>query len=190
MEIHNKEVWMKVPDASFYEVSNIGRIRSIDRTLRVVNNISDKRSLKGKILRQSPNKNGYLYMRYVDDSGQKKRCLSHRLIAKVFIENPYNYGDINHINGNKKDNRVENLEWCTRSHNIAHAFKNGLNKITERQKTLSRKRIIILYPDGTKKIANSVKEASVIMGYKHYNSLCNALKNNSFGKNGITAKYL
>ena len=52
----------------------------------------------------------------------------HRIIAKCFIPNPYNKRDINHINGIKTDNRAENLEWCTRSENVIHAYRTGLEK--------------------------------------------------------------
>ena len=52
----------------------------------------------------------------------------HRIIAKCFIPNPYNKHDINHINGIKTDNRAENLEWSTRSENVIHAYKTGLER--------------------------------------------------------------
>ena len=52
----------------------------------------------------------------------------HRIIAECFVPNPYNKHDINHINGVKTDNRAENLEWCTRSENVIHAYKNGLER--------------------------------------------------------------
>lgn len=186
-----EEHWKKIEGASNYEISDNGRIRSLDRVLPIINNISDHRFLRGRILRQYKNKNnGYLYLRYVDDNGKKHRELSHRTIAKAFLPNPNNYGDINHINGNKEDNRVENLEWCTRSHNIQHAFAIGLSKVTEKQKELSRRKVLIIYPNGSTIVAPSVKEASKIMGYAHYNSLCLALKRKTFNKNGLTAKYL
>jgi hypothetical protein len=52
----------------------------------------------------------------------------HRIIAETWMPNPYNYPQVNHINGNKHDNRVSNLEWCTAAHNVKHSFITGLNK--------------------------------------------------------------
>ena len=57
----------------------------------------------------------------------KKYYLVHRLVAQTFIDNPNNYPEVNHINGNKLDNTVTNLEWCDRQYNIKHAYKMGLN---------------------------------------------------------------
>lgn len=64
--------------------------------------------------------------------GEYKKFTVHRIVALSYIENPENCGDVNHKNGNKLDNRVENLEWCTRSENIRHAFKLGLSKRGEK----------------------------------------------------------
>lgn len=63
----------------------------------------------------------------------------HRLVAEKFIPNPLNLPDVNHINGNKKDNRVENLEWCNRSENIKHAIDNGLKVYKKGLKSPKRK---------------------------------------------------
>jgi len=78
--------------------------------------VGPKKKLKPAIYPQ-----GYLYVRI-----QKKSKKIHQLVAITHIPNPNNYTDVNHINGIKSDNRVENLEWCNDSINIKHAFRTGL----------------------------------------------------------------
>jgi hypothetical protein len=60
-------------------------------------------------------------------SGKRQAWLLHRLIATIFLPNPDNLSQVNHIDGNKDNNRVENLEWCTAKHNLDHARETGLN---------------------------------------------------------------
>lgn len=70
-------------------------------------------------------RNGYQVIEYYED-GKRKRLYIHRILATLFMPNPENKPEINHINGIKSDNRIENLEWCTHAENIKHAFKIGL----------------------------------------------------------------
>lgn len=77
---------------------------------------------KRKILKECIDKDGYPYVRFVIN-GKKYKKMVHRLIAETFIENVNNKPQVNHINGNKSDNRVENLEWVTVKENIIHSYK-------------------------------------------------------------------
>ena len=80
-----------------------------------------------KMLKETLDKDGYPYVRFVIDKKRYKKMV-HRLIAETFVQNPLNKTQVNHKNGIKTDNRVENLEWVTNGENQIHAFKNNLQK--------------------------------------------------------------
>ncbi len=108
-----------------YQVSNFGNVRGIDRYVNCGKN--GIRLQKGQNLVQSENKKGYLRVR-VSKSRKEKYTLSvHRLVAEAFIPNPQKLPQVNHKDGNKKNNCVQNLEWCNNSYNQIHACKTGLN---------------------------------------------------------------
>lgn len=109
------EVWKDIPNYPSYKASNLGRL------------LSYKRDIKGKLLKCA-NFNGYRRVLLKQNNKFVSR-LVHQIIAITFIENPYNYKEINHINLNKSDNRVENLEWCDRKQNMSHFFKYGNRKV-------------------------------------------------------------
>lgn len=124
-----QEVWKDIEDyKGLYQVSNLGRIRSLDRYVR--NGTSNKNIKKGKILKPCTTKDGYLQLNLIKDK-KKKVSTVHRLVAKAFIENSSNKPCVNHIDGDKQNNNVENLEWVTYSENTIHALKTGLVKKTK-----------------------------------------------------------
>ncbi|NCD01333.1 hypothetical protein EOL94_04560 [bacterium] len=110
-----KEVWKNIIGyKNIYQVSNKGRIKSL-------------KFGQENIMKLKKWKNGYMRIDLCKN-GKKKYCLVHRLVAQAFIQNPENKPCTNHINGIKSDNRVENLEWATKSENAIHAYKTGLCK--------------------------------------------------------------
>lgn len=113
------EIWKDISEyEGLYQISNLGNVKS-QHSNRM------NRQKPGKLLKIALMKNGYmsLELRMGDTN---KRHLIHRLIAESFISNPDNKPVVNHINGIKTDNRIENLEWCTQSENIRHAIDTGL----------------------------------------------------------------
>lgn len=100
------ENWKLIPNYEFYEVSDKGRIRSIDK---IFVNISQRIVKKGKIRKLSKTIYGYLQITLVKNNNPKSFRV-HRLVAELFIPNPNKYPQVNHIDGNKLNNNVENLE--------------------------------------------------------------------------------
>lgn len=133
----------------YYQVSNLGRVRSLDRSARNKNGVL--RSCKGRVLSPKICSGGYLGLSlYLFD---KQKCFQvHTLVAQAFLGvRPDGY-DVNHIDGCKTNNLLQNLEYCTRSENVRHAYRNHLNvskkgedhysaKLTESQVRQIRSRV-------------------------------------------------
>lgn len=109
------EVWRNIKGFTGYQVSNIGRVRSIDRIVEVGKHT---KRVDGMILKLINDKDGYKIVSLKKGCGGKSyRKRVHRLVADEFIDNTNNYDCIDHINGVRDDNRVENLRWCTNKQN-------------------------------------------------------------------------
>ncbi|RFZ78320.1 endonuclease [Lacrimispora amygdalina] len=112
----NKEVWKPIFGyEDLYEISNYGRVKSIERLVKSNNN--NFRLQKESIRKPTVNNRGYFSIRLCKN-GKYKAQFIHRLVAIAFIDNPNNLPEVNHKDEDKKNNRVENLEWCTRKYNM------------------------------------------------------------------------
>ena len=110
------EIWRDVDKrVGLYQVSNFGRIKSFCHKVP-------------KILKQKMDTSGYYRINSHNENKESKSPLVHRLVAEAFIPNPKNLPVVNHKDGNKQNNCVENLEWVTYEENMYHAWKTGLIK--------------------------------------------------------------
>lgn len=144
------EIWKPVKEfEGKYEVSNYGRIKSFSR--------------KEIILKPAVDKDGYLFVRLYNNKIYKTFKV-HRLVANTFIPNPNNYPQINHINEDKTDNRVDNLEWCTANYNINYGNRT-------RKSAMSKSKPVIQYSKEGVIIMEwlSCSEVERELGYSHQN---------------------
>lgn len=145
--------WKDIPlYDGYYQASTNGLIRSCDRLIKQKGHKNNYvRKMRGTILKPKELNSGYLVVWLCKD-GKTKAVSVHRLIAETFLTNTdKTKNEVNHKNGNKQDNRVENLEWCTRSYNILHSYNNpqrGKNSV----KVLCK---------NTGVVYNSILEASI-----------------------------
>lgn len=125
------EEWKSIKGyEGLYEVSNLGNVKSLGRKIQLPNGGVYWKPIK--ILKQNTDKCGYKYVSLTDAIGRLKSKKVHQLVATAFIENANNYNQINHIDEDKTNNCVNNLEWCTIEYN---------NRYGTRCKRISESRI-------------------------------------------------
>ena len=110
------EEWKTIEDFEDYEVSNYGNVRNKITKCLIIGDI---------------NNFGYYRVR-LHKNKKTKRFFRHRLVALYFLPNPNNYKFVNHIDGDKSNNTIHNLEWCSQSENEKHAFRTGLKRKTNK----------------------------------------------------------
>ena len=162
--------WRTITEASNYEVSTNGQVR----------NRTTKKILKGRL-----SKNGYLQVSIKIDATQKfcNRYI-HRLVALHFIQNPNNKREVNHIDGNKENNTLSNLEWVTSSENQKHRHLIGNKKTSNRHIGMFNKKGEMV------KDFNSILEAVAYFNKTSRVNIDNALQGKQYTAYGYIWKYL
>jgi hypothetical protein len=146
-----KEIWKPIVGyEGRYEISNLGNVASLKYA----------RGSNRRLLKQSTNTWGYSQVTLSKD---KEKCNKtvHRLVAEAFIENPNKHKQINHIDENKHNNRVDNLEWCDSKHNMNYGNR------TAKASNSKKKPVIATLPDGTEEYYESIKDAAEILHLSH-----------------------
>lgn len=150
----NIERWVPAKGLEgYFEVSNNGDVRTVPREYKYgIHGISKR--ITQHLMKPRKNRGGYMYLNLNAD-GKRITITVHRITLNSFVENPEGLPYINHKNGIKTDNRVENLEWISPKGNVAHAFSLGLRK---RGFTMTKRRSFCkLNDDQVAEIRNSVE---------------------------------
>lgn len=174
-------IWKPVAGyEGYYEVSDAGDVRSIDR---IVKKWDGEKLSRGRVLAPSVNLQGYLFVELFRDGIGKPKTI-HRIVAEAFIPNPTNLPQINHRDEDKRNNRVENLEWCDGAYNIRY----GTNR--ERAAQKMRKAVVVTTQDGREYGRYpSLGAVSEAVG-RCKSAICGYIKNGGVSPIGLIFQYL
>lgn len=133
----NQEEWRDIKKyKGLYQVSNMGNVRSLDRLVEQKNKFGrlQQHLYKGRQLKKQIQRNGYEVVNLYKGKKMVKE-LVHRLVAETFLERESGSNYVNHRDGNRANNKLNNLEWCTQSNNLYYAYAYG-NKIAPHMKKI------------------------------------------------------
>ena len=155
-----EEVWKDINNyEGYYQISNLGNVRSLDRYVVCKNGKTQFK--KGVMFSICYNKRVNVYEVHLNKDGKRKCLKVHRLVAEAFIPNndPINKTTVNHIDGDRSNNRVDNLEWASYSENEKHSY-DELNRPINIPKKAKRETIAINKINNTKTTYESIEAAS------------------------------
>ena len=166
------ELWKPVLGyEGFYEISNLGQIKSLVKKQK-------------KIIKNCENGAGYFVVTLCRN-GKRRMASIHRLVAEAFIPNPKNLPQINHKDGVKTNNLIENIEWCTAKENMNHAWDTGLNSV---EKLGTTKKVAQIKNGKTIKVWESLSSASRELGIIR-TSISNCCCHRSMSAGGFCWKF-
>lgn len=168
-----EEIWKQIKGyEGLYEISSLAKVKSISRLRTGGNN-----AIRERIMKPYLSRTGY-HKVVLSKNKQDKHISVHRLIALVFVgEPPTDKHEVNHIDGNKLNNSIDNLEWVTRSQNLSHAYKLGLKvgNIGEKNNTTKLSESDVL--EIKRLITKGVGVSKIAINYKVTHSTISAIKN-------------
>lgn len=176
------EIWRDIKGYEIYQVSSLGRVKSIRRTVKSKNGY---RTVKEHILKPRKNRDGYLQLSLWNEN-KRKTMKVHRLVCEAFLHNPLNLPQINHINEIKEDNRVENLEYCDARYNNNFGTRNERARISiskAKKGVFNTKHSKAVKCLETGKIYPSLSEVNRKFGFSagHICDCCNGKRNIAYG---------
>lgn len=165
----NKKIWKNIAGyEGLYQISNYGDVKSLNY-LHTGNE---------RILKPGNNGGGYLCV-FLCKNGKVKKFFVHRLVAETFLENPENFPQVNHIDENKQNNVVTNLEWCSSQYNMTYNNKHLRNA----------KKIACYKDNKLVKIYDAIVDVEND-GFSHHQNVCSALKGRIKSAYGYSWKYI